>query len=65
MLTAHQFRKLAVVAVCSERTARRWYQGKKLQENSRVRLELAAQELQMPLPESSPEPSPTRSKHAA
>jgi hypothetical protein len=50
--SAHELRKLAVVAVCSERTARRWYQGKRLQENSRVRLAMAAKQLRLPLPTS-------------
>jgi hypothetical protein len=64
---AHDLRRLAVAAVCSDRTARRWYQGPDtVRENSRVRLERAAAELGLPLPSSkSPEPSPTSSNRAA
>lgn len=48
---AHDLRRLAVVALTSDRTARRWYQGARLQINSRLRLELAAEALGMAKPE--------------
>ena len=68
MPNAHDLRRLAVAAVCSDRTAKRWYEHQKIRENSQIRLHRAATELGLPLPHSSatsPEPSPTSSNRAA
>ena len=52
MLTAHDLRRLAVQAICAERTARRWAANRhSVSENSRIRLDLAAKQLGIELPE--------------
>ena len=71
MPTAHDLLRLAVTAVCSEKTARRWWSNPDgVQETSRIRLERAASELGLPLPPSPasssqlPSSLPTSSSHA-
>ena len=50
-VTAHDLRRLAVEAVCAERTARRWCNNPlTVSENNRIRLERAALALGMELP---------------
>ena len=77
MPSAHDLRRLAVAAICSDKTARRWFENpSRLNETSRIRLERAALELGLPLPATasglstplstdSPPPSPTSSSRAA
>ncbi len=51
MLDGHRLRTLAVFAVVCERTARRWYMDPQaVRGTTRLRLERAAAELDLPLP---------------
>lgn len=53
MMRTYDLRRLALEAICSERTARRWRENPEdVSENSRIRLERAAQRLGLPLPQS-------------
>jgi hypothetical protein len=49
-ITAHDLRRLAAEAVCSDRTARRWYQGLRVTQTSEIRLRRAAETLGLPIP---------------
>jgi hypothetical protein len=69
MVAGHDLRRLAVSAVCSDRSARRWYQDPdRVRETTRIRLEKAARELSLPLARSivsstnSPSGSPASSR---